>query len=151
MYDGKVCHMNTHHFGPFQKQNQPNWEYRNRKTQGWRVAHRCDGSMQPWCKLISPIFGLPLMGRQKFWNVPNFGSHSQNESHYESCNALVFTGSSSPSHLWPHWPCIPLRTLIFMPYDSQGISIIDPVTFSYDSWTTLYVPGKSAYQGMQDL
>ncbi len=26
---------------------------------------------------------------------------------------------------------IPLRTLIFIPYDSQGISIIDPITGSY--------------------
>ena len=38
---------------------------------------------------------------------------------------------------------IPLRTLIFMSYDSQGISIIDPVTFSWAiiAWVTdLYIP-----------
>ncbi len=47
-------------------------------------------------------------------------------------------GSSSPSHLWPHWLCmevisamndilkcrIPLRTLIFMPYDRAYLSLI---------------------------
>ncbi len=105
----------------------------------------------------------------------------KNECYYQCFYALVDTGSSSPSHLWPYWPCmkvisvivphrdawqrfmtytvrfnsedqgphgnlcfylldiiyililkcrIPLRTLIFMPYDSLGISIIDPVTGS---------------------
>ena len=27
-------------------------------------------------------------------------------SHRQCCYALVFTGSSLPSHLWPHWPCM---------------------------------------------
>ncbi len=28
------------------------------------------------------------------------------ECSYQCIAALVFTGSSSPSHLWPHWPCM---------------------------------------------
>ncbi len=29
---------------------------------------------------------------------------SKNECYYQCCYALVCTGSSSPSRLWPHWP-----------------------------------------------
>ena len=30
----------------------------------------------------------------------------KNECYYQCCYALVDTGSSSPSHLWPYWPCM---------------------------------------------
>ncbi len=52
-------------------------------------------------------------------------------SHYQSCYALVSSGSSSPSRWWPHWPCMEVISAM-LPHSWRGLWLIQASV----SWLT---------------